>query len=135
MAATSLDKDKIKVLLLEGIHDTAVEAFEEAGYHTIERRTGAVPEAELPGLVRDVHFLGIRSRTQLTAEVLAAAERLVAVGAFCIGTNQVALEAAAGRGVWPLDSHYPPINASRPAGPPLSLAVVLMFLDRLSVSL
>lgn len=99
MAATSLDKDKIHVLLLEGVHDSAVEVFEAAGYHAIERRSGAVPEAELPGLVRDVHFLGIRSRTQLTGEVLASAEKLVAVGAFCIGTNQIDLSAASARGV------------------------------------
>ena len=99
MAATSLGKDKIKVLLLEGVHDTAVEAFREAGYTDVERRGGAVDGAELPALVRDVHFLGIRSRTQLTAEVLGAAERLVAVGAFCIGTNQIDLEAATRRGV------------------------------------
>lgn len=96
---TSFDKDKIKILLLEGVHDNAVEAFEAAGYRNVERRAGAVPEAELPDLVRDVHFLGIRSRTHLTADVLAAAERLVAVGAFCIGTNQIDLAAAAERGV------------------------------------
>lgn len=99
MARTSIDKDKLRVLLLEGIHENAVETFRQAGYTNVERRTGAVPEDELPELVRDVHFLGIRSRTQLTAEVLAAAEKLVAVGAFCIGTNQVDLEAAAERGV------------------------------------
>ena len=99
MAATSLDKDKIKVLLLEGVHDTAARAFREAGYTDVERRGGAVDGAELPALVRDVHFLGIRSRTQLTEEVFAAAEKLVAVGAFCIGTNQIDLEAASRRGV------------------------------------
>ncbi len=99
MPATSLDKDKIKILLLEGIHETAAEMFEAHGYRTIERRSAAVPEAELPDLVRDVHFLGIRSRTQLTEDVFAAAERLVGVGAFCIGTNQIDLEAATRRGV------------------------------------
>jgi D-3-phosphoglycerate dehydrogenase len=99
MPATSLDKDKIKVLLLEGVHENAVETFREAGYRAVERHAGAVDAGDLPGLVRDVHFLGIRSRTQLTAEVLAAAERLVAVGAFCIGTNQIDLDAAAHRGV------------------------------------
>ena len=97
--AVSLDKDKIKVLLLEGVHENAVEAFAEAGYTNVERRTAAVPEAELPDLVRDVHFLGIRSRTQLTEAVFDAAERLVAVGAFCIGTNQIDLDAASERGV------------------------------------
>ena len=99
MPTTSFDKDKIKVLLLEGIHETAVETFTAAGYHTVERLPGTVDGADLPDLVRDVHFLGIRSRTQLTPEVFAAAERLVAVGAFCIGTNQVDLEAASRHGV------------------------------------
>ena len=99
MPATSFDKSKINVLLLEGIHDNAVRAFREAGYESVTRRTAAVPEAELPDLLRDVHFLGIRSRTHLTADVLAAAERLVAVGAFCIGTNQIDLDAATERGV------------------------------------
>jgi D-3-phosphoglycerate dehydrogenase len=99
MANTSLDKDKIKILLLEGIHENAVETFAEAGYRSVERLKGTVEEADLPDLVRDVHFLGIRSRTQLTADVLAAAEKLVAVGAFCIGTNQIDLEAATRHGV------------------------------------
>ena len=97
--SVSLAKDKIKVLLLEGIHKTAVEAFEAAGYRTVDRRSGTVDARELLDLVRDVHFLGIRSRTQLTADVFAAAERLVGVGAFCIGTNQIDLAAAAAHGV------------------------------------
>ncbi len=99
MAETSLDKDKIQILLLEGVHETAIETFSEAGYHNVTRLPGTVPEADLPGLVRDVHFLGIRSRTQLTDAVFEAAERLVAVGAFCIGTNQIDLDAASRRGV------------------------------------
>ena len=99
MASTSLDKDRIKILLLEGIHQNAVDTFEAAGYTQIERRTAAVPEADLPDLLRDVHFLGIRSRTHLTEDVLEAAEKLVAVGAFCIGTNQVDLEAASAKGI------------------------------------
>ena len=99
MAATSLDKDKIQVLLLEGVHDNAVQAFRQAGYTSVERRTGAVPEAELPDLVRDVHILGIRSRTQLTEAVFGAADKLLAVGAFCIGTDQIDLGAASERGV------------------------------------
>ena len=96
---TSLAKDRIRVLLLEGIHDNAVRVFRGAGYTNVERRTGAVPEADLPGVLADVHILGIRSRTQLTADVLAAADKLVAVGAFCIGTNQIDLDAATERGV------------------------------------
>ena len=99
MPATSLDKDKIKVLLLEGIHDNAAETFTAAGYTAVERRAAAVPEAELPDLVRDVHILGIRSRTHLTDAVFEAADKLVAVGAFCIGTSQIDLDAASQRGV------------------------------------
>ena len=95
----SFDKSRLKILLLEGVHETAVEAFRRAGYETVEARAGTLPEDELKALVADVHFLGIRSRTQLTEAVFEAAERLVAVGAFCIGTNQVDLDAAARRGV------------------------------------
>ncbi len=96
---TSFDKSKLKILLLEGVHETAVEAFRRAGYSQVELRAGTVPEDELKALLADVHFLGIRSRTHLTEAVFAAAPRLVAVGAFCIGTNQVDLDAAARRGV------------------------------------
>ncbi len=99
MSATSFDRDRLRVLLLEGIHPNAVRAFEAAGYTNVERIEGTVPEADLPGLLADVHFLGIRSRTHLTEAVLEAAPKLVAVGAFCIGTNQIDLDAAAERGV------------------------------------
>ena len=95
----SLAKDRIRVLLLEGIHENAERTLRDAGYTNVERRTGAVSGTELPALLADVHLLGIRSRTQLTAEVFAAAEKLVAVGAFCIGTNQIDLGAATERGV------------------------------------
>jgi D-3-phosphoglycerate dehydrogenase len=99
MSAVSFAHDRLRVLLLEGIHPNAVEVFRRAGYTNIERIEGTVPDGDLPGLLGDVHFLGIRSRTQLTADVLAAADKLVAVGAFCIGTNQIDLDAAAQRGV------------------------------------
>ena len=99
MPPTSFDKAKIKVLLLEGIHENAARTFRQAGYTNVERHAGTADADALPDLVRDVHFLGIRSRTPLTAEALAAAEKLVGVGAFCIGTNQIDLAAAAERGV------------------------------------
>ena len=99
MSKTSLDKSKIKFLLLEGVHPSALEVLRRAGYSQIESLPGALPEAELKARIADAHFIGIRSRTQLTAEVLAAAPKLVAVGCFCIGTNQVDLEAARERGV------------------------------------
>ena len=97
--STSFARDRLHVLLLEGIHSNAVRAFEAAGYTHIERVEGTVPEADLPGLLTDVHFLGIRSRTHLTDAVFEAAPKLVAVGAFCIGTNQIDLGAAAERGI------------------------------------
>jgi len=99
MAKTSLDKAKIKILLLEGIHQSAVNALQKAGYTNIEEVSSSLPEEQLKEKIQDVHFLGIRSRTQLTREVLAHANKLVAVGCFCIGTNQVDLTAATERGV------------------------------------
>jgi len=106
MNATSLDKSKIKFLLLEGVHSSALEVLRSAGYSQIESLSGALPEAELKAKIADVHFLGIRSRTQLTAEVLAHAQKLVAVGCFCIGTNQVDLAAARERGIAVFNAPY-----------------------------
>jgi D-3-phosphoglycerate dehydrogenase len=103
---TSLDKSRIKFLLLEGIHPSAVEVLRAAGYTNIESLPGALPDAELKAKIADVHFLGIRSRTQLTAEVFAAAQKLVAAGCFCIGTNQVDLEAAREHGVAVFNAPY-----------------------------
>lgn len=96
---TSLDKDRIRVLLLEGISETAVENFARAGYRNVEVIDGALSRDDLLAAVEGVHMLGIRSRTQLDAEVFAAARRLMAVGCFCIGTNQVDLGAALARGI------------------------------------
>lgn len=99
MAQQSLEKSKIKFLLLEGVHPSAVETLQKSGYSNIEQHTKALPIAELKDAIASAHFVGIRSRTQLTEEVLDAARKLVAVGCFCIGTNQVALDAATRRGV------------------------------------
>ncbi|MEH6576031.1 MAG: phosphoglycerate dehydrogenase [Amphritea sp.] len=96
---TSLDKSKIKILLLEGVHQSALDTLKAQGYTNIEYLTGSLPEEELIERVKNVHFIGLRSRTQLTAEVFEAARKLVAVGCFCIGTNQVNLQAATMRGV------------------------------------
>ncbi|MBG6072177.1 MULTISPECIES: phosphoglycerate dehydrogenase [unclassified Polaromonas] len=99
MIKTSTDKNKIKFLLLEGIHPSAVDVLKTAGYTQIESLVGALPDEELKRKIADVHFVGIRSRTQLTAEVFAHASKLAAVGCFCIGTNQVDLMAARERGI------------------------------------
>ncbi len=99
MARQSLPKEKIKFLLLEGIHPSAVEALQRAGYENIEVHAKALPTEELKAAIAGAHFVGIRSRTQLSEEVFAAAKKLVAVGCFCIGTNQVNLEAATRRGI------------------------------------
>jgi D-3-phosphoglycerate dehydrogenase len=99
MEKFSLSKDKIKILLLEGLHQSAVQTFKNQGYSNIEYLKTSLPEAELVEKIRDAHFIGIRSRTQLTDTVLDAAEKLAGIGCFCIGTNQVDLNAALVRGI------------------------------------
>jgi D-3-phosphoglycerate dehydrogenase len=99
MAQQSLKKSKIKFLLLEGVHPSARVALQQSGYSNIEEHKTALPLKELKVAIANAHFVGIRSRTQLTQEVFDAAEKLVAVGCFCIGTNQVELDAATRRGI------------------------------------
>ena len=106
VAPTSLDKSKIKFLLLEGLHPSALEVLRRAGYEQIDAVSGALPQDQLIERIRDVHFIGIRSRTQLTAEVLSHANKLVAIGCFCIGTNQVDLNAARERGIAVFNAPY-----------------------------
>jgi D-3-phosphoglycerate dehydrogenase len=90
MAVTSFPKSEIKILLLENVHPIAKHVLESDGF-AVESVSGALPESELVARVRDAHVLGIRSKTQVTPAVLDAGRRLLAVGAFCIGTNQIAL--------------------------------------------
>ncbi|WP_111641410.1 phosphoglycerate dehydrogenase [Marinimicrobium alkaliphilum] len=99
MSRVSLDKDKIKFLLLEGVHQSAVDTLNADGYHNIEYHKTALAEDELIERIQDAHFVGLRSRTQLTRRVLENAPKLVAAGCFCIGTNQVDLQAAQEHGV------------------------------------
>lgn len=106
MAKTSLDKSKIKFLLLEGVSQTAIDTLQAAGYTNIEFHKKALPDTELKNAIRNAHFVGIRSRTQLTADVFAEAEKLIAVGCFCIGTNQVDLRAATEHGVVVFNAPY-----------------------------
>ena len=96
----SLAKDAMKILLLEGVHDSAVQVFQQAGYTHIEHHKKALEPAELKAkLAEGVRMVGIRSRTQLTADILQAAPKLFAIGCFCIGTNQVDIDAAERAGV------------------------------------
>lgn len=99
MSKLSVPKDAIRIVLVEGIHDTAAARLAAHGYRQVERLADAPDPAALARLIRDAHILGIRSKTRLSAEVLAAAERLICIGCFCIGTNQVDLQAAERRGV------------------------------------
>jgi D-3-phosphoglycerate dehydrogenase len=103
---TSYPKQDIKVLLLEGVSASAVESFHRAGYSQVELHTASLPDAELKEHIADAHIIGIRSRTQLTADVLERARRLIAVGCFCIGTNQVDLDVARKVGVPVFNAPY-----------------------------
>lgn len=99
MNTTSLDKSKIRVVLLEGVHPSAREAFEKDGYTDVVSHPKSLAAEELTAALRGAYFVGIRSATQVTAEVLECAPKLIAIGCFCIGTNQVNLEFARKRGI------------------------------------
>ena len=99
MIKTSLDKSKIKILLLEGIHQSAIDSFRADGYTSIEYHAKSLPEEKLRESISDAYLVGIRSATQLTAQVLEHAPRLIGVGCFCIGTNQVDLDCAQEHGI------------------------------------
>ncbi|MFZ8870381.1 MAG: phosphoglycerate dehydrogenase [Litorivicinaceae bacterium] len=103
---TSFDKSKLKILLLEGIHPSAERIFRDAGYQNIETVKTALTGEELKSRLEGVHFLGIRSRTTLTRDIFEAADKLVAVGCYCIGTNQVDLTAATEHGVVVFNAPY-----------------------------
>lgn len=101
----SYPKNRIKVLLLENVHEHAAEILKEEGY-TVETYPAGLDEEELKEKIRDVSILGIRSKTQVTAEVLEEANRLLVIGAFCIGTNQIDLAAASNRGISVFNAPY-----------------------------
>jgi len=105
-SATSYPKEKIKILLLENISSSAAANFTKQGYTQVQRLPKALTEAELVNAIKDVHILGIRSKTTVTPRVLEAAKKLQAIGAFCIGVNQVNLDAATDHGVAVFNAPY-----------------------------
>jgi D-3-phosphoglycerate dehydrogenase len=103
---TSYPKEKINILFLENISDKAVQLFKQNGYVNVNKIGGALTEDELIEAVKDVHLLGIRSKSMITEKVLAAAKKLQAIGCFCIGVNQVNLKAATKNGVVVFNAPY-----------------------------
>ena len=99
MTRLSLDKKSIRILLLEGIHQSAKDSFMEAGYTNIDIVDRTLNPDKMTEALQGAYMLGIRSRSQLTAEIISAADRLIAIGCFCIGTNQVDLLEALARGI------------------------------------
>jgi len=121
---TSYPKEKINILFLENISDAAVKHFKEYGYASVRKLGGALSEDQLIAEVKDVHLLGIRSKTQITPKVLAAAKKLQAIGCFCIGVNQVDLKAATNAGVVVFNAPYS--NTRSVAELVIGLAVMLI---------
>ncbi|OCG06476.1 D-3-phosphoglycerate dehydrogenase [Gilliamella sp. wkB178] len=99
MVVQVLTKDENKFLLLEGIHPSAIETLKSSGYTNIEYHKSALSPTELKQALKDARFVGIRSRTHLTKEIIEAAPKLAGIGCFCIGTNQVDLQAATVKGI------------------------------------
>lgn len=122
--STSYPKEKIKILLLENISEKAVANIKEHGYISIKKIGGALSEEELMKEIKDVHLLGIRSKTQITQKVLDAATKLQAIGCFCIGVNQVNLKAATAKGVVVFNAPYS--NTRSVAELVIGLSIVLI---------
>jgi len=103
---TSYPKEKINILFLENISDKAVQYFQKGGYASVKKITGALSEKELIKEIKNIHLLGIRSKTNITPEVLEAAKKLQAIGCFCIGVNQVDLNSATEKGIAVFNAPY-----------------------------
>jgi D-3-phosphoglycerate dehydrogenase len=103
---TSFPKEKIKILMLEGVHPSALKLFRDCGYTDIEAVKSSLDEKEIIKKVKDIHLLGIRSKTQLTDKIFNAASRMIGVGAFCIGTNQIDMNAATSNGIAVFNSPF-----------------------------
>jgi D-3-phosphoglycerate dehydrogenase len=124
MDTTSYPKDKINILLLENVSDKATQFFKDQGYSNIEKISGALSEEELIKAIKNVHILGIRSKTLITEKVLQAATKLQAIGCFCIGVNQVDLKAATLHGVSVFNAPYS--NTRSVAELVIGLSIMLM---------
>ncbi|MDP5339802.1 MAG: phosphoglycerate dehydrogenase [Litorivicinaceae bacterium] len=124
MMRTSFDKSRLKILLLEGIHSSAERVFRDAGYSNIEAISTALTDQALIEKLEGVHFLGIRSASQVTRKIVESADKLVAIGCFCIGTNQVDLQAASEHGVVVFNAPYS--NTRSVAELVLAEAIMLM---------
>jgi len=103
---TSYPKEQVKILLLEGVHKRAFEMFKDAGYTNIEHSSNTLNEAELAEKIKGAHILGIRSKTKVSDKVLEQADRLMAIGAFCIGTNQIDMKTALNKGIAVFNSPF-----------------------------
>src|ERR1044071_4597643 len=106
VSKTSYPRTKISILLLENISDSAVDEFKKSGYVEVRRLNGALTEEQLVKAVKGVHLIGIRSKTQITKNVIDAADKLFAIGAFCIGVNQVDIKAATEHGIAVFNAPY-----------------------------
>lgn len=106
MSATSFPRNKIKILLLEGVHPSAIKLFKDAGYDEPEVLKTALDTVALEKKISGIHLLGIRSKTQVTSRIIGKAEKLIGLGCFCIGTNQVDMHAAIGNGVAVFNSPF-----------------------------
>jgi D-3-phosphoglycerate dehydrogenase len=103
---TSFPKDQIKILMLEGVHARALDMFSQAGYTGIEHSGNTLPEEELAEKIKGVHILGVRSKTSVTTKVLNNADKLMALGAFCIGTNKIDMKTATEKGIAVFNSPF-----------------------------
>ena len=103
---TSYPKDKINILLLEGVHPSVIKIFKDSGYTNLSYLKSSLPEAELIKQIKNVHLVGIRSKSQITTTVIEKAEKLIAIGAFCIGTNQININSASDNGIAVFNSPF-----------------------------
>jgi D-3-phosphoglycerate dehydrogenase len=124
MSLTSYPKEKINILFLENVSDKAVQFFKEHDYANVTKLSGALSEDDLVEAIKNVHILGIRSKTQITEKVIAAATKLQAIGCFCIGVNQVDLKAATNNGIAVFNAPYS--NTRSVAELVIGLSIMLM---------